>query len=94
MQDRVLPALLVVQDDLQGDAGTAGPFRIDRVAAVADHVTGIGCGHAVASCRFRLILGGDYNRMPGRVAMAQGVNSRRTLFKIVLNEIPTCSRHG
>src|SRR5258706_12724431 len=42
VEDRSLAALLVVDDDLQGQARLAGPLRIGWGPAVADQVTGIG----------------------------------------------------
>ena len=41
VQDRVLAALLVVEDELQGDAGAAGPVGMGRVRPVADQVAWI-----------------------------------------------------
>ena len=42
MQDVVLAALLVVEHELHGDPRAARPFRVGRVAAVADDVARIG----------------------------------------------------
>jgi hypothetical protein len=44
MQDAVLRAFLVVQDELHGDAGAAGPVRMRRVATVSHEVAGIAVG--------------------------------------------------
>ena len=44
VQDVVLAALLVVEDELHGEPRAARPFRIGRIAAVADEVAGIGGG--------------------------------------------------
>ena len=41
VQDVVLAALLVVDDELHRDHRAARPFRVGRVAAVADHVARI-----------------------------------------------------
>ena len=41
MQDVALAALLVVDDELNGDAGAARPARVRRVAAVADEIARI-----------------------------------------------------
>src|SRR5262249_14718642 len=45
MEDTVLAALLVVDDELHGEARIAGPARMRRPAAIADHVPGIGRRH-------------------------------------------------
>ena len=43
-KDGALGALLVVEDELDGDVGLAGPCGVRRVAAVADEVTRVpGC---------------------------------------------------
>jgi hypothetical protein len=42
VQDAVLAALLVIDDELHGDARTAGQFAGRRPAAIADHVAGVG----------------------------------------------------
>ena len=42
VQDVVLAALLVVEHELHGDPRAARPFRVGRIAAVADEVAGIG----------------------------------------------------
>jgi hypothetical protein len=42
MEDVVLAAFLVVDDELQRDARAAGPARLRRVGAIADHVAGVG----------------------------------------------------
>ena len=41
MQDRTFAAFLVVEDELDGDTGAAGPARIGRIAAVADEIARI-----------------------------------------------------
>ena len=43
MQHRVFAAFLVVQHELHGDAGIAGPLRMRWVLAVADKVAGVAC---------------------------------------------------
>src|SRR3546814_4209796 len=45
VQDVVLAALLVVDDELDGDAGAARPLRIGRRLAVADEIARIISGH-------------------------------------------------
>ena len=42
MQDGVFPALLVVQHELQRDAGAVGPARVGRCRAVTGQVTRVG----------------------------------------------------
>ncbi len=46
MQDAVLPALLVIDHELDGDARAARPIGVGRLAAIADKITWIigGCG--------------------------------------------------
>ncbi len=44
MEDVVLAALLVVEDDLDRDIGAARPLRVGRALAVAEHVAGIAHG--------------------------------------------------
>src|SRR5207245_2888992 len=46
MQDGVLTTFLVIDDDLQGKARSAGPLRLRRVPAVAHHVARIWFAHA------------------------------------------------
>ena len=48
MQDVVLAALLVVDDELQRDPRAARPIGERRRAAVADHVARIGFSHKLA----------------------------------------------
>ena len=45
VQDTVLAALLVIDDDLQGQAGAARPTGIRRRAPIAHHVPRIAGGH-------------------------------------------------
>src|SRR5690606_24795249 len=44
MEDAVLAAFLVVEHELDGDTGAAGPVRTRGIGAVADHVPGIAHG--------------------------------------------------
>jgi hypothetical protein len=44
MQDVVLAAFLVIDDELDRDAGIVRPARMRDVAAIADHVAGIAVG--------------------------------------------------
>ena len=53
VQDVVLAAFLVVDDELQGHARAARPVRERRIAAIADHVARIGLGHATPLARKR-----------------------------------------
>ena len=65
MQDVVLPALFVIDHELQADLRPARPFGIRRGAAIAGHVTGVlghGRGPAEGWC-------GD---LEGRVAQVGG----------------------
>src|SRR5690606_10550879 len=41
VEDVVLAALFVIEDDLHGDIGATGPLRIGGRAAVAEHVAGV-----------------------------------------------------
>ena len=52
MQDVVLAALFVIDDELHRDIRAARPLGVGRVAAIADHVAGVGRIHSslVASC--------------------------------------------
>ena len=55
MQDVVFAALLVVDDELDGDVGAIRPLRIGRVASVTDHVARILAGHeGTSGGKFRL----------------------------------------
>ena len=46
VQDRILSALLVVNDELHGDMCRSRPVRLGRTASIAEEVTGIGAeGH-------------------------------------------------
>ncbi|MNV76622.1 hypothetical protein D3C71_1699830 [compost metagenome] len=47
VQDAVLAAFFVIQHELHGDAGAAGPLRVRRIPAVADKVAGVGKGGIV-----------------------------------------------
>ena len=48
MQDAVLAAFFVIHHDLQCQPRPAGPLRIGRIAAIADHVAWVGFGHSGA----------------------------------------------
>jgi hypothetical protein len=51
VDDGIFAALLVVEDDLDRDAGAARPLRVRRRAAIADEVAGIGFAHEDRSRR-------------------------------------------
>ena len=51
MQDAVLAAFLVVDDELHGDMRAARPFRVGRVGAVAAHVSFVTHGPPLPACR-------------------------------------------
>ena len=49
MQHGVLAALFVIEDELHGNAGAAGPLGVGHLWAVADQVAGVGGGGVVSA---------------------------------------------
>ncbi|MNK69774.1 hypothetical protein D3C87_891700 [compost metagenome] len=49
IENAALAALLVIDDELHGDARTARPFRIGNIAAVAHQITGVIFGNHAAT---------------------------------------------
>ncbi len=71
MQHAVLAAFLVVQHELHGHAGVAGPVRVGRRAAVADQVAGVGGGGVVGHRRGDT-AGQGHGQVVGRQVAVEG----------------------
>ena len=63
MQDVVLAALLVIDDELQRDARPARPIGERRRAAIADHVARIGLAPVIPKVPCIAAVGSGYDRI-------------------------------
>src|SRR3546814_7148027 len=82
VENAVLAAFLVIDDELHGDAGAAGPVGIRRRFAIADEVARVVAGHHVLfetapeGVVFRLQSPAANFSRPGRQATTTGTSSQ------------------